>query len=33
MTHIYLNEAATDQISEEIQGVNDQYNDGIFRMA
>ena len=33
LTHIYLNEAATDQIREEIQGINDQYNDGIFRIA
>ena len=33
LTHIYLNEAATDQTREEIQGINDRYNDGIFRMA
>ena len=33
LTHIYLNEAATDQIKEEIQGINDRFNDGIFRIA
>ena len=33
LTHIYLNEAATDQIREEIQGINDQYNNGILRIA
>ena len=33
LTHIYLNEATTDQIREEIQGINDRYNDGIFRIA
>ena len=33
LTHIYLNEAATNQIREEIQGINDQYNDGILRIA
>ena len=33
LIHIYLNEAATNQIREEIQGINDQYNDGILRIA
>ncbi len=33
LTHIYLNEAATNQIREEIQGINDRYNDGILRIA
>ena len=33
LTHIYLNEAATDQIREEIQGINDRYNNGIHRIA
>ena len=33
LTHIYLNEAATNQIREEIQGINDQYNEGIHRIA
>ena len=33
LTHIYLNEAATNQIREEIQRINDQYNDGILRIA
>ncbi len=33
LTHIYLHEAATDRIREEIQGINDRYNDGIFRIA
>ena len=33
LTHIYLNEAATDQIKEEIQGINDRFNDAIFRIA
>ena len=33
LTHIYLNEAATNQIREEIQRINDRYNDGILRIA
>ena len=33
LTHIYLHEAASDQVREEIQGINDRYNDGIYRIA
>ena len=33
LTHIYLNEAATEPVWAEVQKVNDQYNDGIYRIA
>ena len=33
LTHIYLNEAATEPVTDEIQRINDQYNDGIYRIA
>ena len=33
LTHIYLNEAATNQIREEIQRINNRFNDGTFRIA
>ena len=33
LTHIYLHEAASDQIREEIQGINYRHNDGIHRIA
>ena len=33
LTHIYLHEAASEQAKEEIQEINDRYNDGIYRVA
>ena len=33
LTHIYLNEAAAQEVRDEIQRVNDEYNDGIYRIA
>ena len=33
LTHIYLHEVASSQIREEIQGINDRFNDGIHRIA
>ena len=33
LTHIYLNEAASEQVRDEIQSINDRYNDGVYRIA
>ena len=33
LTHIYLNEASTQEVRDEIQRINDQYNDGVYRIA
>ena len=33
LTHIYLNEAASEKIKRDIQEINTQYNDGILRIA
>ena len=33
LTHIYLNEAASEQVRGEIQSINDRYNDGVYRIA
>ena len=33
LTHIYLHEAASEKVTDEIQGINDRYNDGVYRIA